>query len=252
MRMYDVLTGKRMDMNHPVWAEHNKTRKGVASKRLTKVKRQELVAAGLIKLVPSVTEIAGVAGGFGVFNYASVWGRDMTIEAWMEMKDGHITKESLKAKAIEIMTKPRDVGSDLHDAYDKIRKGELSKEQATEDQIAFCDKCCGVVQSLGLTGYETEVQFATDEYGGTCDLNENNRGLDWKTVKDWRDPKPSEILQMGAYGKHFGWDEAWIAYYHQTQKKMDVYYMDGIALCNAYICFQSALDLWNKLQMLEG
>jgi hypothetical protein len=119
------------------------------------------------------------------------------------------------------MEEGREIGGELHDAFHCIRTGEL--KEPTADQLRFHDICAFEVQRFGIGEFKTEVQFADGAlgYGGTCDLTADEAGMDWKTItKDDRVTRVSEILQIAAYAKHFGWKRARIVYVLQNPMRV--------------------------------
>lgn len=264
MRHYDRKTGTRFDMNHPAWITGMKTKAGKVRSRMDWANALELQAAGMVDLRPSVTEIAKVADGFGIFGPASQWGMQSTLDVYSEWLstaagDGlHIGIGTLKGLAQKRMSAPADKGSELHDAYHNIRLGILKLDGATEDQQKFYAACVKALEQVGIgTDHETEVQFVNDNIGGTCDLNAKTSGLDWKTVQKFRQPRTSELLQVGAYADHFGWSEAWIVYVHQTSFEYRILKFtekggEGtVSLAKCIPVFYQALDLHNGISSIS-
>jgi hypothetical protein len=227
--MYDTKTGKRFDMNHPVWIEHNKTKKGEVSKRLLGKKVVELEQAGLVTLVPSVTEIAKVADGFGAFSAGAYWGMGLGVDAAIEVGSGQLdlSAESWHDKAIThgkgVMAKPRDIGSELHDIYDQLTRGKVRKEQLNPQQDAFCEAIGAAVRRYSLDGVSTETQYSDEGAGGTTDLvGHGPKGVevwDWKTCKDERPVRKSEILQICRYCWHYKAEVGRLWYWNQKTSK---------------------------------
>lgn len=265
MRYYDTLTGTRFDMNHPCWKKWMLNKDKSVKKRMDFKKAGELESKGIIQLVPSTTEAASCANNFGIFSVAANWGMEMTIAAfedWLASPDatlGMLDPGHIKDMAKAAMDKPRDIGSELHESFHLIGTGELKYDSASSDQQKFYDQCLVILEKLGLPpNVETEVQFANDRYGGTCDYHAGDVGLDWKTVKDWRVPRVSEMLQMGGYAKAMGWKEAWLAQYHQTKHTFKVYRFttDGepgkaYSLTQCYEVFKVSLACFTAVQGLS-
>jgi hypothetical protein len=160
---------------------------------------------------------------------------------------GPVLAVSAQSLAETMMRQPRDIGSELHDAYHRWRIGELT--EPNDSQRRFIERCKAVLQEVGLDTYhaETEVQFANAQYGGTADWHGGDVGLDWKTVKDFRDTKPSEELQLGAYAAHFNWQKAYIVYIRQSDFHRDIRPYGSSALQRGYEKFLAALRLWEML-----
>jgi hypothetical protein len=160
----------------------------------------------------------------------------------------------IKGMAQALMAKPRDTGSELHDAYHEISTGRLTPRNATEAQNKFYNACGFALRDIGIgTDFETEVQFVNDVFGGTCDLDAGQAGVDWKTVAKFRQPRTSELLQLGAYADHFGWEEAYIVYVHQTsfEYKILKFTQGGgetsVSLAQCIPTFYQAVGLWNGI-----
>jgi hypothetical protein len=252
-------------MFHPVWQTRMVNKDGSIKSRMDWKIATKLENDGIIKLLRGVTDIAKVADGFGAFANGAKWGRDMTVEAYNELiappsgpgdTGFYPSPAQLEAAAQKAMDAPKEAGSELHDLFDSIRKGKV---QPDADQDRFYQVCLASLREAGYTDMdviETEVQFADARlgFGGTCDLNWVNlpRGLDWKTVKDFRDPRPSELLQLGAYGMHFGWKQAHIVYIRQSDYAYKVRRLEEDDLNNAYVAFDLALSLSKSIEELEG
>ena len=258
MRMYDIITQKRFDMNHPAWIEGMKNKNGSVSKRWDAKKAKLLTDAGIVKLVPSVTEVAKVADGFGAFNVGSIWGRDMALEAlqWHIENGLAVEFEAVKNLCKANMDAPRNEGSELHDLFHRVESGEIAPDQ-DEKTWSFYRTCQDALESMGYKEgkYHTEVEFANNHFGGTCDLDGDLGmvafGVDWKTVKDWRKPRNSELLQVGAYAHHFGWEKAHIVYIKQESKfPYQTLSFGGSQLAGFYHAFCRALDLYSSIQTL--
>lgn len=242
MRFYDLKSGMRFDMHHPIWMEYNTTKKGEVSSRLTHKTRQALERAGHVDLVRSVSEIAKIADNDDAFGAGSRWGVKMTVEAWDKIQshcnEGDIiTPDDLSEATFKEMAGPRDKGSELHECYHKWRKGELTKP--TPDQEVFARICDGYVHDfLDADRIETEVPVVSVALrtGGTPDvlgfLKKGNvkAGMDWKTVKEHREPRKSELAQVGGYSIMCGWEQVWIVYFHQTKHTTNFIHLDGAKL----------------------
>ena len=258
MRMYDVKTGKRFDRTHEMWKKHMLNKDGSAKKRMDHKKARELEGEGLIRLVPSVTEIASVGNGFGVFKFAAEWGMEIGVDAVFDtapMCDNEIRsdtpwKEEAVKRARAVMDAPKEKGSDLHDLYHRMIIGEVKKPTKEEKKFkATCDKA---LEQVGIgTDFRTEEQFATDEYGGTPDLNAFTAGVDWKTCKDFRPVRMAELLQLGAYANHFGWREGHIVYIRQSDFAFKVLCLNTEQLLLSHDAFRKALLLWHQLNKLK-
>jgi hypothetical protein len=243
-------------MNHKVWSERMRNKNGTIKQRADWKLAEALEKEGLILLVPSVTEVAKVSDGFSAFSNGAKWGRDMTVEAYRLLVPGgdyptYPTPEQLEKAARTAMDAPKEAGSELHDLFHRIRTGE--EKTPTEDQVRFHDICAFEVQRFGIGEFQTEVQFADASlgYGGTCDLTAGDAGMDWKTVsKEDRETRTSEILQMGAYGRRFGWKRARVVYILQNPLKVvRVEDFDQARLDAGYEAFTVALKL---SRMIEG
>jgi len=259
MRMYDVLTGKRFDAGTELWQTHMLNKDGSIKKRMDYKLAAKLEADGIIELVPSVTEVAKVADGFGAFGSGAKWGRDMTVEAYSDWlvhanEAEALSPEALEERAKAIMDAPREAGGELHDLFHRVRTGEKKDAALTDDERKFYMACTSALSQLGINdGYETEVEFADRElcFGGTCDLNARKRGLDWKTVKAKRPPRNSEILQVAAYSRHFGWERADIVYISQsTLSVVRIETLDAAALERGWDAFRACLGLMGKLKAI--
>ena len=235
-------------------------------------KVKELEDSGLINLVPSVTEIAKVADGFGAFGNGAKWGREMTVEAYEELlcrapiEAGAPSVMVLENAAKAKMDAPKEAGSELHDLFHRIRIGEV--KDATPQQQGFYATCCEALLAFtgkGPTddGIFTEMPFTTDEYGGTPDVTIHMRqpnpernevravGMDWKTVKKPRPPRMSELLQIGAYAHALRWEAARIVYISQdTLRVVGVEEFDESRLTQCYWTFHTALTLARELEQL--
>jgi hypothetical protein len=222
-----------------------------------------LEAEGLINLVPSVSEVGKFADGEGAFGSGAAWGRSQTIEAYTELLAASqgATPDALTALAVAKMNKARDTGSELHDAFHKIRTGEL--KDPTPAQAEFAALCEREVKAYGIGEYQTEVQFADEDlgYGGTSDLTgrimeggllTTAAGMDWKTVsKPTRETRKSELLQIGAYAAHFGWQRARICYVLQDPIRVVGYEdFDRARLDVCYKAFTVALELATVIEGL--
>ena len=247
MRYYDVKTGRRFDQNHELWIKHFRNKNGTIKSRMDWKLAEELEAQGIIHLVPSTTEIAKVADAAGAVGAGAQGGCEIgltqmiaAIPDWLAERDnGSVpTEEDYRALFITgngfaqaEMVKARNKGSELHDAFHRWLHNDTGHDW-TDEHETFVVACNGVLAQLGIAmgEYDTELQFACDTHGGTADLVANSRslGLDWKTVKKHRPPKPSEIIQMGGYSLHFGFDKGVIAYYHQTEHTFRVVGVDPI------------------------
>jgi hypothetical protein len=259
--MYDAISGKCFDMNHPVWIEHNKTKKRTVSSRLTKVKKDELTRLGLVRLYPPVSEVASVADGFSSFGIGANWGRDMTLKAYasciesLSPEAGSPKPDAIEALAKTLMTAARDKGSELHGAFHLLRTGQLANP--TADQQTFHDACMDFCKSRFET-IKTEVSFCDEDLGcgGTCDVDGQRKqdfsgGVDWKTVQDWREPRMSELAQVGGYALHFKWNDAYVGYYHQTQKQMRHLYLNHDVLISCRALFVDCLKLYEATEQFD-
>lgn len=262
--MYDRITQRRFDKNHPVWQARMLTKAGKPYQRWDAAKAAELEALAVVLLVPAVTEIAAVADGFGVFGVASDWGMKIGVDAAIAVVPPIPIPASMQAwqlaareRAQEIMDGPKNKGSELHECFHLIRTGEIEYGKATDDQKAFYDGCQAMLKRLNVEIEGTEVEFAEEGFGGTCDLDGNcvgiAVGIDWKTVSKPREPRKKELLQIGAYGMHFGWDHAWICYWLQDERRfLPPFVMDECAITAAYQAFARALDLYSMLNDLDA
>lgn len=253
-RMYDVLTGRRFDMNHESWKLHMVNKDGSIKSRMDYKLADKLVEQGIIELVPSVTEVAEVGNGFGVFKFAAAWGMEIGVQATMNTWGGELAstwEDRALALAKQIMDAPKDKGSELHDLFHRMETGQV--KEPTAEETKFWEVCSGVIMELGIMApFRTEVEFACSRYGGTCDLDAFSRGLDWKTVKEFRQPRISELLQIAAYADHFGWTEAFIVYIRQHDFARKILRLGTKELALGMTAFNTALTLWGELQPLEG
>jgi hypothetical protein len=252
MRWYDAVTGTRFDMSHPIWVERMRNKDKTIKARMDWKIAGELERAGIIHLLPSVTEVAKGADSFGAFGNGARWGLDMAVEALAGL-GWPVTPEQLRQAAQAAMDAPREAGSDLHDAFHRIRTGELTTP--TPEQAQFAELCEQEVKAYWITEYETEVQFADRDlgFGGTCDLTSTGAGMDWKTVsKTTRETRASECLQIGAYAKHFGWTRARIVYVLQSPIKVVRYEdFDASRLARCWEAFSAALALARLIEGVE-
>jgi hypothetical protein len=266
-RHYDSILGRRFDMTHPVWREHmlNKPKKK-GGERTVKARisweiAHDLQKRKLIHLVPSVTTVAEMAEGFAAFGYGKKWGMEMALsaleEVFSQVKDITSAQQCagmVRAKAQANMNKPRDRGSNLHDTFDLVSRGEWGIDRLNPEQRAFYDAGQELLISKNwLDGeVETERQFANLYYGGTPDFSNKTLkvGVDWKTVDKWRAPRFKELLQFGAYGKQEGWTAGLIAYYHQTEHRFQVLEISSIDMEHWYNGFGKCLGVYNYVNEL--
>lgn len=212
MRMYDQITGRRFDALHPIWKTHmvNKSDGKVKSRMDAKL-ATSLQAKGLIKLSPSVTEIASVADGFGAFSAGVAWVLSESGKMYESiranaqvMPPSAVFQSSLSAA----LTEARDQGTKLHDAFEQYKLNPQSKADMDDKQLAMVDLCCTYLDTNwpdGTLYCKSEVQFCNKVYGGTVDvLLPSVAIVDWKTVGKKRAFKPSEVIQSVAYAMQFG------------------------------------------------
>jgi hypothetical protein len=253
-------------MNHPVWIQHNRTKDGRVSSRLSKETRRMLVQQGLIRLVPSTTEIAKIADAAGAFGAGAQWATGIAIDETVNaLHDGMKGRPSFTLADIDVITwkemanrgaqavmkKPRDKGSELHETFHLMWNNRLPNP--TPDQKRMYDSCMGVLTKLcvNLTEVQTEVEFALDTHGGTADLvwPQGSVGLDWKTIAKPRDVKASEILQIGGYRNKFKFDKAYIVYILQDTMAATIVPVENVEYAEA--TFLDALDFWRRLQGIK-
>jgi hypothetical protein len=210
--MYDQLTNTRFDMHHPIWISHmvNKGNGKIKTKWDGKL-AFSLQAKGLIKLSPSVTEIASIADGKGAFSAGVAWVLSQSGKMYESiranatvMPPSDVFKSSLSAA----LTEARDKGSHLHDAFEQYKLNPLSKADMDEEQLAMVEICCTYLDTNwpdGTLHCKSEVQFCNKVYGGTADVVLPSVAIvDWKTVSKKRAFKASEVIQSVAYAMHFG------------------------------------------------
>lgn len=212
MRNYDQLTNTRFDMTHPVWILHmvNKGNGKIKTKWDGKL-AASLQAKGLIKLSPSVTEIASVADGFGAFSAGVAWVLSQAGKMYESIRvnaEVMPPAETFKSSLSASLTDARDRGSKLHDAFDRYKLNPLSKNEMDAEELAMVDLCCTYLDTNwpdGTLRCKSEVQFCNKVYGGTADVVMVGASIvDWKTVGKKRAFKASEVIQSVAYAMHFG------------------------------------------------
>jgi hypothetical protein len=265
--MYDVKTGKRFDKTHPIWSTYMTNKDGSIKERMDNKKAAELASLGLITLVPSTTEVAKIADSSGAFGAGANWGCEIGVDAALASvtlsRIDELEKEmegllcswrvAAISRARDAMNKPRDIGSDLHDAFHCMRNGLI--KDPTDQHKRMYDACTDALSWLGIPISEvgTEVEFALDTHGGTVDLEFGGKVLlDWKTVQKDRPSKVSEFFQLGGYRKKFPCEVAYLVYIRQSDFKAVIKTLSAKQLDIAEEGFERCLATWTAIKNMEG
>lgn len=150
-------------------------------------------------LVPSVTTVIGCASSPGLIN----WKIDQAILSALTL--GRMEEETekeyldrIKADAQEQARKAAERGTQIHAWVQAGFEEVLSKEA---EQYFFSAQEA-IIKDCGDVGWICEKPFATEKYGGKCDLHNEKYLLDLKTTdKPVADLKlwESHFMQLAAY-----------------------------------------------------
>ena len=196
---------------------------GLVKTRMDAKLARSLEDEGLIDLRPSVTEVASVADGFGAFSAGVQWVLSEAGKLYgaIRMNTSVMPEASVfKASLSDILTRARDLGSKLHDAFDRYKLNPLKKDEMEQDEITMVDLCGDYLDRNWAQGSiicKTEQQFCNRTYGGTTDIViPSVVVVDWKTVGKKRKFKSSEVIQLVAYAIHWKVPEARLVMIEQS------------------------------------
>ena len=184
MRHYDSLSGRRFDMNHPRWPVK---KDGTPYLRLAGNAMKKL--EGRVKLVPGVTDLCGPLKSVRLLNWTFAIGVEL---GWDGARQG-FSLDDCKAWAESRRWEAADKGSEIHEIL----------EDPASALFRACREMVADRVGLDISEGDNEIQFATDEFGGTADRVGPDYVLDWKSSGKVRSPYLSELAQMCAYNQHF-------------------------------------------------
>jgi len=198
-------------------------------------------------LRPSVTSVIQCAARPGL----EVWKQDQIILACLTMpvlegesEADYISRIKIDAK--EQARKAAERGTEIHAWVQQGFEGKIH----TAEQITFYEYAKAVLEAeCGPQKWIPEKSFATDRFGGKCDLHTDEYLVDIKTsdkdlasVKTWEE----HHMQLAAYDLGLGWPKrkCGILYIHVTTAEARVIWLTPEELLKGWNMFQNLLGFW--------
>ena len=209
--------------------------------------------------VPSVTGIMDGAMRWNLVN----WMVDQGILAALTMPRNENEPEEeyikrIKADSKEQAKKAAERGKTIH-GY--IERGFLGLEIEPEGKPFYESARKTLYEACGDAKWEAEKSFATDRYGGKCDLHTYEYIIDIKTtdkdlatIKTWDD----HAMQLAAYDngiKNLTFPperKCGILYIHTKTAESKLIWISESDLVKGWKCFNALLAYWYAKSGLEG
>ena len=247
---YRAVTGK------PCYEVPKKTGSGMRAVTIADARK--------LFLVPSVTTVLNIMDKQAL----TYWKCQQAALATLEVLRHAFTEEELWLKAVlaestKTTKKAADVGTEIHDALEKVFKGEIPRKYtplaaSVASQIwAYCD---------GTFKWDVEKYFAHPlGYGGRCDLSSqegNGIVIDYKTKKDFKRnakgviPKlayDNHVQQLTAYAHGLGLPNArLINVFIEYSGETHIVEWQKPEIDRAWQMFKLTLELWKVQKKYES
>jgi hypothetical protein len=201
-------------------------------------------------LLPSVTTILKLIDKPGL----NSWKFDQGVMSALTATriEGESDKDFLariKKDAQEQGRKAAERGTNIHAIVQKGFEDALGQEITPEDYSYYASARKTLLEACGDVKWVCEHSFATDRYGGKCDLHTDDYLIDIKstdkdleTVQTWEE----HDLQLAAYDAGIGGKNrrCGILYIHAITKESRVIWIDDKALRKGIKCFRDILAYW--------
>lgn len=200
------------------------------------------------KLVPSVTEIIKLSAKPGLQN----WIIDQTILSCLTMPRIENEPETdyiarLKKDSQEQARKAAERGTHIHAVVQGGFDGKLKEAEAGDDLDFYLSARKTLYSECSQIQWFCETSFATERYGGKCDLHNGQYLIDIKTtdkdistVKTWEE----HAMQLAAYDRGLGGPprKCGILYVHSHTAESRLIWIDDDEIEKGWKCFNALLD----------